>query len=157
MYCVSGLDLIFYVSYVFWLFTAHKLSLILWTILYQSDISLLFTAQMSFFEDTMNGPWARQAGQGHLITRVIIRAWSPHCVTWWCMRGWPLAHGELRSHTLMTSWPGVSSNRGIGSIMTGMEGESGDQWITDHKGQLMGPGAHIKSVIVNLWASVSPI
>ena len=63
-------------------------------------------------------------------------------------------YSELRSHTLMTSWPGVSSNRGIGSIMTGMEGESGDQWITDHKGQLMGPGAHIKSVIVNLRASV---
>ena len=45
-----------------------------------------------------------RTGQGHLITRVIIRAWSPHCVTWWCMRGWPLPHGELppHSHDLVT-------------------------------------------------------
>ena len=131
------------------LFTAHKLSLILWTIFHQSDISLLFTAQMSFFEDTMNG-------QGHLISRGIIRAWSPvHCVTWWCMRGWPLAHGELppHSHDLVTRGFLKQRHR-VNYDHEGWEGESGDQWITDHKGQLMGPGAHIESVIVNLRASV---
>ena len=101
--------------------------------------------------------WMDQAaGQGHLITWGIIRAWSPvHCVTWWCMRGWPLAHGELppHSHDLVTRGFLKQRHR-VNYDHEGWEGESGDQWITDHKGQLMGPGAHIESVIVNLRASV---
>ena len=55
------------------------------------------------------------------------------------------------------SWPrdpGFPQTEASGQLYEGWEGESGDQWITDHKGQLMGPGAHIESVIVNLRASV---
>ena len=150
-YFVSGLDFILLLFYVdillfspmlFWLlFAARKLSLIFGNHISQKWYFRSFhPAEMSFFEATMNGTLCRVTNNWGIIRAV-------YCARWCMKRLASAGHSGLASsrHNLMTRWPGVSSNRGIGSIMTGPEDEGWERelgpWITDHKGQLMAPGA----------------